>query len=64
MKAVQKRVPRQGDVIFVSGLTGGHRVTAVNLDNHTANAHTVADPLIVTLGIEWDLIAYPDEITD
>lgn len=64
MKAVQKRVPKLGELVFVSGLTGSHRVIGVDPENKTADAHTVADPLIVTLGIEWDLIVYPDDITE
>lgn len=64
METLQKRIPRPGDLVFVSGLTGSHLVTAVDPDSETVDAETVAEPLIVTLGVAWGLLIYPDEITD
>jgi hypothetical protein len=64
VETTQKRVPKPGDLVFVSGLTGSHVVTAVNPDRETVNAETVAEPLIVTLGVAWGLLIYPDEVTD
>lgn len=64
METAQKRVPKPGDVVFVSGLTGSHVVIVVNPDGETVNAESVAEPQIVTLSVAWDLLIYPDEITD
>ena len=64
METVQKRVPKPGDLVFVSGLTGSHMVTAVNVEKWTVEAETLAEPLIVTADVAWDLLIYPDEITD
>lgn len=64
METAQKRGPKPGDLVFVSGLTGSHVVTAVNPDRETADAEAVADSPIVTLGVAWDLLTYRDEITE
>lgn len=60
---MQNRVPKLGDLVFVNGLTGSHVVTAVDTEKRTVNAWTLSEPLIVTLGVTWDLLIYPDEMT-
>lgn len=61
MKPAPKRVPKLGELIFVSGLTGSHVITAVNNEQETVDARTMAEPVIITLAIAWSLLIYPDE---